>query len=197
MARHDDVDPERWVDERMAALTPDADWDPSVPLGLQRLRSEIGRPHRRWGLWIAAAATAAVLLVVPNSTLRAFAQRCGEFIARNLSLRPAVPDFTLADGNGRPVALSSLRGKVVLVTFWTTPCRQCQAELSWFADFQHAYEDRGFAVLGASVDHAGSAGVTSYPTTLILDRDGRVAVRHAGYCSKAEYQRDIQRLLAE
>jgi hypothetical protein len=34
-------------------------------------------------------------------------------------------------------------------------------------------------------------------TTLILDRDGRIAVRHVGFCSKAEYRQDIEKLLAE
>src|SRR5438552_3250718 len=127
MARNDDnADLRRWVDDRLATLTPDVEWDPSVPRGLARLRSESDRPRRRWTLWIAAAATASVLLFVPTPALRAFAHSCGEFIARNLpgaagrtaraSVRPVVPDLALTDQDGRPVTLSSLRGKVVLLT---------------------------------------------------------------------------------
>ena len=134
MARNDDVELQRWVDDRLGDLTPDVEWDPSIPRGLTRLRSETGRPPRRWSLWIAVATTAAVLLLVPNPALRAFAHKCGEFIARSLpgaagrrrrgasSLRSAMQDFTLADQDGRLITLSSLRGKVVLLTFWTTTC---------------------------------------------------------------------------
>jgi thiol-disulfide isomerase/thioredoxin len=235
MARNDDPDVERWVDERLDTLAPDADWDPDVSRGLYRLRSATNRPHPRRWLRVAAAAAAAVLLIAPTPALRAFAHKCGEFIARTLpgatpspagaraSLRPSVPDFTFSDGSGRPVALSAFRGKVVLLTFWTTTCGQCQAEIPWFAEFQRTYRSRELIVLGVSLDEGGWASVKPYlerrpidyrvvvgdrdlarptvgssiPTTLMLDRVGRIAIRHVGYCSKAEYEADIQRLLAE
>jgi peroxiredoxin len=183
---------------------------------------------------MAGAATVAVLLLAPTPALRAFAHKCGEFIARSLpgaasraevrpSLRPAMQDFTLTDQDGRLMKLSSLRGKVVLLTFWTTTCGQCQAEMPWFTEFQQAYRGRDLVVIGVSLDEGGWADVKPYverrpisyrvvvanrdlahptvgssiPTTLILDRDGRIAVRHVGFCSKAEYQRDIQKTLAE
>jgi len=95
--------------------------------------------------------------------------------------------------------------------------------MSWFTNFQDTYRDRGFAVLGVAVERDGWTRVTPYlsqrpvnyqiaigdrdraesavgpsiPTTLILDRQGRVAVRHVGFCSRAEYRRDIQKVLAE
>jgi cytochrome c biogenesis protein CcmG/thiol:disulfide interchange protein DsbE len=180
---------------------------------------------------MATGATAAVLLLSPNPALRAFAHRCGEFIARSLpgamagraALRPALPDFTWGDAAGRPVTLSAYRGKVVLLTFWTVSCGQCQAEAAWFAEFQRVYRDRDLEVIGVSLDRDGWASVRPYverqsldyrvvigdrdvaqltvgssiPTTLILDREGRIAVRHVGFCSKAEYQRDLQKILTE
>jgi hypothetical protein len=95
--------------------------------------------------------------------------------------------------------------------------------MSWFTDFQDAYRDRNLLVLGVSLDQGGWTQVTSHlarqpinyrvvlgdrelaqstigaaiPTTLILDREGRVAVRHVGFCSKAEYRRDIEKVLNE
>jgi peroxiredoxin len=231
MARSDDVNLQPWVDDRLATLTPDAEWDPSMPRGLERLRKGDDRPHRRWVVWIATGATAAVLVMAPSPALRAFVHQCGEFIARNLPAsmggrmapRPAIPDFTWDDAAGRPVTLSASRGKVVLLTFWTTSCGQCRAEMSWFSEFQKTYRDRGLEVIGVSLDRAGWPSVGPYlqrqsinyrvvvsdrdvvrpaigssiPTTLILDRDGRVAVRHVGFCSKEEYRRDIQKILAE
>ena len=62
-----------------------------------------------------------------------------------------------------------------------------------------AYGDRGLVAVRAVVDRAGwppSVG-RSAPTTMILDRDGRIAVRHNGYCSREEYQRDILKVLSE
>ena len=138
-------------------------------------------------------------------------------------VRQALPEFSLVDVEGRSVVPSSYRGKAVLLTFWTTTCGQCQTETAWFRDFQKMYEHRGFVVLGVALDPEGWARVTPYldrqpvnyrvvlgdreraqsslglsiPTTLILDRAGRIAVRHVGFCSRAEYQRDIERLLNE
>jgi thiol-disulfide isomerase/thioredoxin len=235
MAPNDDPDLQRWVDDRLDTLAPDVDWDPNVSRGLHRLRSETSRPPRRRWLRVAATAAAAGLLIAPTPAVRGFAHKCGELIARTLpggtasrtgaraSLRPPVPDFTFSDESGRPVALSAFRGKVVLLTFWTTTCGQCQAEIPWFAEFQRTYRSRELVVLGVSLDEGGWARVKPYlerqpidyrvvvgdrdlarptvgssiPTTLILDRDGRIAIRHVGYCSKAEYEADIQTLLAE
>ena len=53
------------------------------------------------------------------------------------------------------------------------------------------------AVVAASLEQDGPAIGVSIPTTLILDRSGGIAVRHAGFCSKAEYRHDIEKLLAE
>ena len=238
MDKHDDVNRERWVDERMATLTPDAKWDPSVPRGLARLHEgrEPRSSHRRWTVWIALGATAMLLLLLPTPVVRAFAHRCGEFVMRTLSgsgaspsnarlaQRKAVPDFTLNDAAGRPIALSSLRGKVVLLNFWTTSCAQCENEMPWFTEFQQTYGNGEFAVLGVSLDEGGWASVTPYlearkinypvvagnddvarlrgsrratPTTLIIDKSGRIAVTHVGFCSKSEYEADIKKVLAE
>ena len=52
-------------------------------------------------------------------------------------------------------------------------------------------------MVAASLEQDGPAIGVSIPTTLILDRRGGIAVRHAGFCSKAEYRHDIEKLLAE
>ena len=84
MDKHDDTNRERWVDERMATLAPDAKWDPSVPRGLARIRAarEPRSSHRRWTVWVALGATAMALLLLPTPVVRAFAHRCGEFVMR-------------------------------------------------------------------------------------------------------------------
>ena len=214
----------RSVADRLEELTPPADWTPSLAKNRARLRARIGAHRRRpLGLMTAVITTALVLAAANASVLRAVAERCGEWLGIVSSSRPKLPDVSFTDAQGRPVPVSALRGKVVLLTFWTTTCGQCQTEMSWFADFQHTYRDRNLVVLGVSLDQDGWSRVSpflehqpinydvvvarrevtqpiigaSIPTTLIVDRRGRIAVRHIGYCSKREYQRDLEKVLAE
>jgi peroxiredoxin len=212
------------VADRLEQLTPPTDWTPSVARNRVRLRERVGAGRRRrLGLTTAAAVAAVVLAAANVSVVRAVAQRCGEWLGIVSSSRPRLPELSFTDAQGRSVAVSAFRGKVVLLTFWTTTCEQCQTEMSWFADFQQIYRDRNLVVLGVSLEQDGWSRVSpflerrpvnydivmarrevtqpiigaSIPTTLIVDRRGRIAVRHIGYCSKGEYQRDLEKLLAE
>jgi peroxiredoxin len=116
-------------------------------------------------------------------------------------------DFALQDANGATVHLSDYKGKVVLLDFWATWCGPCKVEIPWFMEFEQQYKDRGFAVLGVSMDDGGwgpikdyiakqkinyrillgndevgdkYGGVESLPTTFLIDRDGRIAAKHEG-----------------
>jgi len=67
--------------------------------------------------------------------------------------KPA-PDFTLPDVNGKPVALSSFRGKYVLVDFWASWCGPCRMENPNIVNSYQKYKDKNFTVLGVSLDKA-------------------------------------------
>jgi thiol-disulfide isomerase/thioredoxin len=58
--------------------------------------------------------------------------------------------FTALDG--REVDLAQLRGKVVLIDFWATWCGPCVAELPNVRSVHNRYHDRGFEVVGISLD---------------------------------------------
>ena len=82
----------------------------------------------------------------------------GKKYAAKLELLKAVavgavaPDFTLNTPEGKPVALSSLRGKYVLVDFWASWCGPCRQENPNVTKIYNEYKSRNFDILGVSLD---------------------------------------------
>jgi len=136
--------------------------------------------------------------------------------------RKKAPEFELKDANGKIVHLSDFKGKVVLLDFWATWCGPCNIEIPWFTEFERRYKDRGFEVLGVSMDDDGwkainpfvaekrinyrivlgnditgdqYGGVEALPTTFVIDRDGRIASVHVGLSGRKEFEDAIEKLL--
>jgi thiol-disulfide isomerase/thioredoxin len=65
------------------------------------------------------------------------------------------PDFSQPDTLGRMVKLSDFRGKYVLIDFWASWCGPCRAENPNVVKAYNEYKDKGFTVLGVSLDQPG------------------------------------------
>jgi len=107
----------------------------------------------------------------------------------NKKLEPAVegkpaPDFTLKDLSGRPVQLSSLKGKVVLVNFWATWCPPCREEVPSMLKMNQALQGKPFQWLAVSIDEGGKDAVLDFMKKsgavmpALLDTDGAVSRRY-------------------
>ncbi|HTX99828.1 MAG TPA: TlpA disulfide reductase family protein [Bacteroidota bacterium] len=131
------------------------------------------------------------------------------------------PAFRLTDIQGRPVALSDFRGKVVILDFWATWCPPCRREIPDFISLQSRYKDKGLQIVGVALDEpekvgafakswgmnypvllgndevsALYGGISGIPTTFIIDRKGNIVEKFEGFTDKSVFESEIQRLLS-
>ena len=139
------------------------------------------------------------------------------------------PDLASGDWiNSEPIKLKDLRGRVVLVEFWTFGCYNCRNTLPFVKSWHERYHDKGLTVIGVhspefdderkvenlrrEVTSLGiryavvtdndyqtwnAYHVEAWPTTFLLDKQGRIRWMHVGEGDYDEAERLIQKLLDE
>ena len=156
----------------------------------------MSEPRRVWSSGWRAAALVGAMLVASAGCKGAGGVEPG---AR-------APDFVLPRLDGTVQKLSNYRGKVVVVNLWATWCPPCLAEMPVLNEIVREYGSRGVVVLGVASDDDKTAverfvqaesprmeilldpggavgtqyGITGYPETFLVDRDGRLRKKFIG-----------------
>jgi peroxiredoxin len=129
-------------------------------------------------------------------------------VMKSVEIGKKAPDFTQNDPNGKPVTLSSLTGKnILLIDFWAAWCGPCRAENPNVVKVYNEFKDKGFDILGVSLDRAAADwtkaiaddkltwtqvsdiqywnnaaaklyGVNSIPASFLLDKNGVIVARN-------------------
>jgi cytochrome c biogenesis protein CcmG/thiol:disulfide interchange protein DsbE len=165
----------------------------------------------------------ALLLVAVVAAIVLGYRAGGDGSLRPPDRRPALNPFRLESLGGEPWALADQRGSVVLLNFWATWCPPCRKETPDLVTLSHTYGMRGLRVAGITMDEEPASvvpafvdryrvpypilvpdasfglahSINSLPTTMLLDRQGRVARMYFGARSAEEIAPDVERLLAE
>jgi peroxiredoxin len=100
--------------------------------------------------------------------------------AEQAQVSAPAPDFTLSTLEGKQISLSSLRGKVVFVNFWSIWCNPCRLEMPMMDSLYKRYKERGLDVIGVNIDRDSVASIEdfvkkhnlSFP--VLLDRERKV-----------------------
>ncbi len=99
------------------------------------------------------AAALAACLVLAFGTASVASPRAMEALDLGAPPKPwPVPDFTLRALTGGTLGTKDVKGRVVLINFWTTWCAPCRIEMPVLDKLYRQYKDRGFVVIGISND---------------------------------------------
>jgi thiol-disulfide isomerase/thioredoxin len=132
------------------------------------------------------------------------------------------PGFALEGLDGKTVDFKEYQGKLVLVDFWATWCPPCRRSIPHLAELHKKYSNRGFAVVGISLDQTGRESVASFaranaipytvlmgsqdvaeswnigggiPVAILVNREGAVVEKIVGYKDSEFWERKIAQYL--
>ncbi|MBI5632072.1 MAG: TlpA family protein disulfide reductase [Nitrospirae bacterium] len=135
-------------------------------------------------------------------------------VGSSAELSTVAPDFTLKDLTGKNISLSDYKGRVILLEFWATWCPPCKASVPILVELKKKYEQRGFIVIGVSIDTDSDASdivrqfsasyninypvvmademiqkkynIISVPTSFLIGKDGKIVDIYKGYSEELD-----------
>jgi cytochrome c biogenesis protein CcmG, thiol:disulfide interchange protein DsbE len=134
-----------------------------------------------------------------------------------------MPALALAQLDGGTWRMEEHRGQVVLVNYWATWCGPCREETPGLVRLSRELGPKGLAVVGVSIDEGSrgkvqqfvdefhvpypvafpeamsqmARGMAGVPTTILVDRRGRVAKTYVGAARERDFEADVDVLLRE
>ena len=145
--------------------------------------------------------------------------------AANAAGNAPAPEFSLPSRGGSTIDLSQFKGQVVMINFWASWCAPCRKEMPLLEDIYKKYQPLGFTLLSLNVEPdrkdaesflkdtpvtfpvlfdanskvSGLYNVQGMPTSVFIDRQGRVRLVHISYTAGDEnlYLNQIRTLLRE
>lgn len=133
---------------------------------------------------------------------------------------PVAPDFTARGYGENVIQLAASRGKPIVLNFWASWCPPCQAEAPALERVWQTYRAQGVVFLGVNIQDnevdgrnflekygityenvregdeiARSYSVSGNPTTILIDRQGRIVERHTRTLTEEQLMEKIESLL--
>ena len=176
------------------------------------------------GRWIIAAAAALSLSLLTLPALLTGARDDAAAPPAGASCKAigkANLNFKLKDMNGKVVNLAQYKGQVVLLNFWATWCGPCKLEIPEFIRAYAEHKNKGFAVLGVSIDDTAEqlkafaaefkvnypmllndekleeayGPIYGVPVSIFIGRDGSICRKQIGEVKKEQLERELKSLL--
>lgn len=186
-----------------------------TPVGALAVRGAARLPRA----WYLAAAVAPLLILVAWGVLLLAAPGVPSVVR----VGDQAPSFSLADLDGKPIRLSDLHGRPVIVNFWASWCGPCVEEFPLLNSAAAAHEGDGLAIVGIVFQDRSEAaraflarmgatwpvamdpgdaiarrfGIIGPPDTYFINREGIVVGRQIGQLSAADLDRGLAQILGE